>query len=105
MMRGLAYIIKPDEEAPDILTLPQPPTQHQLHQMVGGVAIRVPHFKRYRGRWCIAFCGENFPEQPFNRLATRWWHHAEPSLRMKDYLAGVVVMLLGDDDFMAAIDQ
>jgi hypothetical protein len=106
-MRGVAHIIRPGDEFPDTLPLPNPPTVHWMRRTLGGSFEQLPHFTTYQKRRCRAFVNRDakLEAQPFNRLATRTWHQSttEPVLAMTDYVAGPLVILSGDLEFMAEV--
>jgi hypothetical protein len=105
MSRGIAYIIRPGDETPDPVSLIQPPSINWMRRTLEGDYEQLPHFTVYLKRRCKAYINRDAklpPPQPFNRLATRLWHISttEPILSMADYVAGPLVILCGDLDFM-----
>ena len=86
------------------------PSVRRLQMLVGGYIELVPYWETFRdkdGRSCPcrAFCNENAKLEglPVNELATTVWH-AEAGL-MPDYLAGVVVVVFGTEQFLQEWDD
>jgi hypothetical protein len=115
---------------PDIKRLDGPPSYRTLHDVVDDGLERVGFFNSIviNGEpcACVAFCGEHGKQRelPVNSAATIQWSAAvnreiahldarallrpQPVFSVRhgqwlDYLAGTVVVLVGDKDFMQAI--
>jgi hypothetical protein len=97
---------------------------HELQRMVGGWLEAVPGFSSIEHggevHRCVALCNEEgkldystYPGHdkrrqplPFNEFATGLWAAAvngNPLSVMPDALAGTVVILFGDEEFMGAL--
>ena len=90
-----------------------PPRGDRLHELVDGYLELVRHFDaiKVNGEWrrCVALCNEHgkLNGLAFNVSATAFWLEAIARNRrgdhplIADYLVGpVVVVVMGDDDFM-----
>lgn len=127
-MNGRALLFLPDEPYGKLLeVLNEPPTLQLMRDAVGGDLELVPGFDAIGAdhRRCVAFCNEHGkldyrhqpdapPYQlPFNLVATLLWERALQArgtgqLRdahgdWVDWLVGPVLVLYGDDEFMAEL--
>jgi len=108
-MNGEAHVYRPGTSVPEVTVFRAAPPLEFLRDAVGGDIEAVPFFTSYRLQPCVAFCNEHgkLEEQPFNEMATRLWRLCPappPFIRDEsDYLAGAVVVLFGDDEFMESI--
>jgi hypothetical protein len=104
-MKGSMTIITPPQgETPTSLveiTLDKPPSLEVLQEIVGGWIERVPHWERYNGQKCIAYCNEEgkILKLQYNAQATALWDVALGG-GITDWLSGIVVIVSGDADFM-----
>lgn len=104
-MPGTMFIIPPESSEADIevRTVSQPPTLTTLQQLIGGYIEPVAGFAVYVSEAgpqpAVAFRSEEDKEHlPINLTATAMlWRTNDPH----DYLVGTVVVLTGDDAFMA----
>lgn len=80
-----------------------PPDLETLQKAVGGWIEKVPYFYQWEGQAAIAYCNEEgkLRRLPFNQNATAAWM-AQFEL-CDDVLVGDVVVLTGDEEFMAAM--
>jgi hypothetical protein len=116
-VKGTMIVITP-KQAINIVEMTEPPEVEVLRHFVGGDLEVIPHFTsiRYPLRGghrvkCVAFGNEHSkldPVQPRNPLADLLWCAAlqsdhEMLTCHPDYLAGTIVILFGDDDFMRAL--
>lgn len=115
-MKGTALIYQPGLPSPAIVQLDAPLPIKFLHDLVGGYIEVVPGFDHIRVgdkiECCVAFCNEDGKGRlglPFNPAATEEWEQAVPTgLRTPrgqwlDFLVGPVVVVFGDDEFMAEL--
>lgn len=114
MMRGTMVIIKPGGQQ-DATEFTRAPTLEELQAAVGGGYIEmVPHFVllpdtiRSNPTRCVAYCNEDGKGLGLetNLLATAMWMAscaATIGRLTDDYLAGPVVVLFGDAEFMEAL--
>jgi hypothetical protein len=65
----------------------------------------VPYFSQYKGKRCVAFCGENGKRKGLapNLLATTIWQLEFPPPHNQDYIAGPVAIVHGPANFMRAL--
>jgi len=124
MMNGFGLIFRPDGTAHgELYKFTAPVTLDFLREAVGGDIELVPGFDRIGGRACHAFCNEHgkleHPEHTeqmvFNLRATLLWEEAlaargDPRVGLRDihgdwidWLVGPVLVLYGDDEFMAEL--
>jgi hypothetical protein len=107
MMKGSMLIFKPGVTDPKRIDLTKPPTASTLHKIVGGYIELVPHFESIGldgdSFSCVAFCNEEgkLLNLPYNDAATKAWHFDLAPLVTSDVLVGNVVIVFGDDEFMA----
>lgn len=87
-------------------------TQRILREAVGGDLEIVPGFNRFRGLPCWALCDEHGKLEglPVNMIATELWDQAVDGQlydgsrrKYLDYLVGPVVVIIGDEEFMAEL--
>jgi hypothetical protein len=113
-MKGFGLIFCPDAGSGpgELHTFDAPVDLEFLQNAVGGYIELVPGFDRIGGRACVAFCNEHGKlhlELPFNRRATQLWEEAlgrslrSPRGVWRDFLVGPVLVLYGDDEFMAEL--
>lgn len=116
-MRGTLLIIPP-AGAVKTRTLYEPPDLEALQDELGGYLEQVPHLTTidYRGTVyrCVALCDEDGRDKhlPFNAPADRLWTAAIARMAAPDraaavdpngILVGVVVVIFGDQELMAAL--
>jgi hypothetical protein len=119
-MKGTMLVIAPGAD-PVATDFAGPPDLPALQKAVGGYIEAVPYFNaiNYRGKWrrCVAFCDEDGKRKqlPYNALAHLCWDVALRQLPQfkkqpaderpssPDYLVGPVVVLFGDDEWMAEL--
>ena len=100
---------------PTKIELTVPPDAETIQSIVGGWIELVPGFDTVdqdggRAR-CVVFCNEEgkIRNLRFNEMATLLWHvalrHSNPNgpSLYKDYLAGDVAIVTGDDEFLASL--
>lgn len=83
-----------------------PPALPDLQAMVGGYIQVVPHFTRFNGEPCVAFCNEDgkLSDDPkINAEANRFWFDQYPAIRGHDTLVGDIVIVTGDSELMEAL--
>ena len=112
-MKGTALIYRPGVEVPEVAEIDNSADvvfRGFLQKHVGGYIEVIPHFVtiEHAGgkRRCVAFCNEDGKrlDLPRNPGADRLWERAMGySLRGRDYLVGTIVVVYGDDDFMAEL--
>ena len=128
-MQGTALIIRAYEGLPlSTMEFSEPPTLQFLQNAVNGYLEVVPGFDTLARRHfddeaansfrrygdvarCVAFCNEEskLRNLQYNGRATELWQLALRRARPRstqlffDYLVGDVVILTGDDEFMAAL--
>jgi len=120
-MNGTMLIFRaagPLADPPMRVVLTSPPELQALHDALGGWLERVPGFDAIMldgtAHRCVALCDEHGKGKklPINRGATLLWAAARqaaawpltnPDGSFIDWLVGTVVVLLGDDEFMAAL--
>jgi Domain of unknown function (DUF3846) len=91
-------------------------TLSDLRKFVGGDVEAVPFFRSIALGLevvkCVAFCDEDgkMKNLEMNTLATNLWREAAMRLpgvkrqfRQEDFLVGPVIVVAGDDDFMATL--
>jgi hypothetical protein len=124
-MKGKAIIYRPGAAMPEETFLAVRPPLGFLNKAVGGYIEAVPGFNSIcqdgRAVPCVAFCNEEGKLQglPFNNSATALWDRALRRIvgddgglmypnglsgdegRPADVLVGPVIVLIGDDEFMA----
>ena len=79
------------------------PTLEELQAAVGGLIEAIPHFTEYKGNRCVALCNEEgkLRNMPYNLTATKLWLEAMKVTAIDDHLVGDIVILVGDDAFLA----
>lgn len=116
-MKGFALIFRPDGGAGpgELHTFNEPPTLQFMRDAVGGDIELVPGFDSIGGRRCVAFCNDDGKRDlPMNDTATALWEGAlflrgerrgliDAQGHLVDWLAGPVLVLYGDDEFMAEL--
>ena len=112
-MKGTALIYQPGVVAPEIVDLCSAQDVSSLgflQRHVGGFIEVIPHFVtiEHNGRThrCVAFCNEDgkLLDLPPNPGADRLWQRALGyRLEGRDYLVGTIVVVFGDQDFMAEL--
>ena len=116
-MKAVALIVPPgNEERVTRHELTNPNCLPFLRAGVGGDIELVPGFASLEldGRQvdCVAFCNEHGKVSanplPLNKWATERWHEALPAPgligpggRLMDHLVGTIVIICGDEEFMA----
>ena len=77
------------------------PTLAELQAGVVGDIEIVPHFTRYAGSRCVAFCNEEgkLESFPVNAIATRLWRE-QFKRRLDDFLVGDIVIVAGPPAFL-----
>lgn len=103
-MKGKMIVIRADGSG-DTTELTAVPKLETLQIAVGGYIETVPYFDTYEGAPCVAFCNEEgkLDGSRFNRDASNAWLKAMHPSTHGDVLFGDVVILQGDDAFMAGI--
>lgn len=109
-MKGQIIIITPDstEATVERRDMTAPPSLPELQELVGGYIELAPmlnHFMTPQGlKPCVAFWNEDgrMLKLPRNNMATAIWSESVPELRSQP-IVGNVVVLIGDDEFMASL--
>jgi hypothetical protein len=111
-MQGHLLVFSPESPIVPIarLVIQQPPTLEELQKYVGGWIEQVPGLTKIRIKGgmlheCVAFCNEEgkLLRLPANPLAQQIWENCFPQIRGHDHLVGNVIIVFGDDKFMAAM--
>lgn len=116
-MKGFALIFCPGDPTGEVVRFTEPPTLEFMRWAVGGDLELIPGFDKIGGRCCVAFCDEHgkldHRRLPFNLKATILWEQAvraggrgalrDPNGDWVDWLVGPVLVLYGDDEFMAEL--
>lgn len=115
-MKGFALIFRPGETTGELHKFTEPPTLQFMRDAVEGDLELVPGFDSIGGRRCVAFCNEHgkldHVNLPMNETATALWETALNNRRSTlrdayggsiDWLVGPVLVLYGDDEFMAEL--
>jgi hypothetical protein len=99
-MKGALTIIPVGTAAVTRKELTAAPRLEDLQSGVGGDIETVPHFNRYQGEPCVAFCNEagKLDGLPVNHRATAHWYAIAG--RVADVLVGPVVIVTGDKQLM-----
>ncbi len=83
-----------------------------LNEKIGGFLESIPYFNKVYDEGeihnCVAFCNQHgkINGEPSNSTATLMWFKSfteitkQPAEALDDYIAGNVVILYGDDEFM-----
>lgn len=102
-MKGTLTVIKTSGEITS-QDVTEKPTLETLQKSVGGLIEFIGSFSTYNGKPCIAICNEEgkLHKLPFNSKATLAWDEATGGT-YADILVGDVLILTGDDEFLAAI--
>lgn len=84
------------------------PPLKDLQAAVGGLITGVPHFETYQGKPCVVFANDEglLEGLPLNYRGTALWRAFfpnDPATRRELGLVGDVVILTGDDEFLAEI--
>lgn len=102
-MRGVLTII-PVSGAVSSKELAAPPALQDLQGGVGGYIELVPHFTRYQGKDCVAFCDEDGKRKglPVNTHASTLWflQQTDRGVIHHDWLVGPIVIVTGDKALM-----
>lgn len=105
-MHGTMITITPEAEY-TTREFDRPPSIQVLHEAVGGYIEAVPYFDTWKGKRCVAFCNEQgkLYNLPFNPTATMLWKSLlkQQRLDLNDSLVGNVIILTGDDEWMAEL--
>jgi hypothetical protein len=110
-------LFRPDGKPGELHKFTEPPTLQFMRDAIGGDLELVPGFDTIGGRRCAAFCNEHGKldhlQLPFNLRATLLWEGAlrvnhqavlrDPTGDWVDWLVGPVLVLYGDDEFMAEL--
>jgi hypothetical protein len=102
-VRGVLTIIPVGDAAVSSKELAAAPRLEELQAGIGGGYIEVvPHFTRYQGKPCIAFCDEDGKRKglPVNHRAAELWYAQEPRVMGRDVLVGPIVIITGDRELM-----
>ena len=81
-----------------------PRTYKEIKKLLnGGMLQLIPHFDTYNNKPCHAYCDDEgkIKQLPINEFATILWMTQLPS-PIDDVLVGPIVIVTGDDEFMAA---
>jgi hypothetical protein len=103
-MKGRLTIIPVGDAAVSSKELAAVPRLEDLAGAIGGGYIElVPHFKRYQGKPCVAFCDEDGKRKNMgvNTRATELWYGqmVGPFIH-PDWLVGPIVIITGDRALM-----
>jgi hypothetical protein len=111
-VRGVLTII-PADGAVSSKELAAPPALEDLQAGIGGGYIQVvPHFTRYMGKPCVAFCDEEgkLNGLPYNVRASELWYGQMPDTFWRtdtgwplDILVGPIVIVTGDRQLLRAL--
>jgi hypothetical protein len=84
----------------DYTVLTTVPSLTELQTAVGGYIETIPIFTEYAGNPCVAFCNEEgkLMNMPMNKRANDLW-----GISTDDKLVGDVVIITGDEAFLAAL--
>lgn len=116
-MKGKIIRYVPGLPEPTVFDVDQLPKLAFLQSAVGGYIETVPFWETYGDEPCLAFCNEEgkLLGLPYNDSATRAWHAAfirtldHPmtfsEFIQRDQLAGPVVVITGDAEFMKAFRE
>jgi hypothetical protein len=110
-MKGIMLVIHPGIASPatHLFKIDGPPTPDIIKGGINGGSLEtVPYFNKFvmdgQSHRCVAFCDEDGKGKGlrFNVVATALWQEGltQP---IDDWLAGPVVVLFGDNEFMEAI--
>ena len=106
-MKGKLTIIHPQGHAVEVVPIDHAPDCQELQKLVKGYIECVPHFNRYKGEACVAFCNEEGKLDGLvaNGLATGAWHYQleKAGVPCHDVLVGPVVIVTGDDELLEAL--
>ena len=110
-MKGFAHVYQPGERAPLVVPFTAAPSLEFMQERVGGYIEPVPFFTQYRGQRCVAFCDEHGKQKglTINEAANALWAMCPvpspfvPAVSAGDVLVGPVVVLFGDEEFMASL--
>jgi hypothetical protein len=111
-MKGTARIYSPGMTTPTVVEFDAPPPLQFLRKAVRGHIELVPYFTRFQNAPCVALCNEHgkLAGLELNVEATRlWWYSAAEAHGIRprqlggDTLAGPVVVLTGDQEFLQAL--
>lgn len=100
-MKGKMVVIAPDETIKVTHYDDAIPIEH-IHEAVGGYIELIPHFTKYDGKPCFAFCNEEgkLENLEYNRLASEhWWRQNNT----EDYLVGSIAIVQGTKSFMRKV--
>lgn len=106
-MRGYGFLF-PVEGAPSTHEWDRPLELDEVNKLIGGYIELVPLWKTtLQGQRCVVFCDEEGKNKnlPFNAQATAQWRMAgeRNGVQITDVLVGPVLILTGDDEFMATL--
>lgn len=105
-MKGQMYVIKPtgDERDIEVIDCEKPPGLAALQEAVGGYIEFIPWMNQFvtkdGPKPCVTYCNEEgrIVGLPVNRIANEM--SIDPSTQVYPLL-GTIVILTGDDEFMA----
>lgn len=112
-MRGSMFVFRPQAQECEQVNIEGRPELHLIKEKLDGATLEcVPYFDQIKldrkVYAAVAFCDDEHKQKqlPFNQFATALWRDC-PSYQAHyitdDYLAGPVVVLIGDDEFMQDI--
>jgi len=101
-MTGDLTVIRTDGTI-ETIGLSKPPSLELMQEHVGGYIELIPHFKRYEGKPCVAFCDEDGRRKqlPPNAAATKLW--AAQCAWSVEWLVGNVAIITGDRALMSKL--
>ena len=96
MTKCTVLVIPPGGE-PHSYEAEKSPPLSELQRLVGGYIEAVPHWRKYEGARCIAYCDEDgkLKNKPVNRWATLTWYRS-CGQHMGDVLVGDVVIIVNE---------
>jgi hypothetical protein len=101
-MKGMMRILRADGTNEDIDYVTKLATREEIEEELGGPAVRVKQFTRYKGEACAVFCLPQHPSLAFNAQATQAWQKATAD-ELAEVLAGTVVILTGTPEFVGSV--
>ncbi len=91
VVRESGEIVEEEEQSGPTLSV-------KIHEALDDYFEMVPRFTQYKGRRCVAFCGEHGKaRKPPNAVATTMWRMEYLS---PDWIAGPMVIVFGSKEFM-----